>query len=106
QAVKLLDTLQTGDVSDSRQALVDATLARIGRSSRTVGELELCPDDQEALEALMGAGYDASRVPRILRSRAQLLARLMSLLDAPAPELAAVDIRQTTLARVQAAIEG
>ncbi|MFA6044981.1 MAG: hypothetical protein WC718_08360 [Phycisphaerales bacterium] len=66
-------------------ALTDVTVARVGRaaSSNAQGEDELSPDDAEALDALITAGYDVSRVPGVLRQRATQISNLLALSGTP-----------------------
>lgn len=106
---RLLQLLDVGDAGRSRSALIDATLARIARADHPAGSSAapaLCADDQEALEALVSAGCDSQRVPRVLRSRAERIGRLLSLLDEPVQAPFETDVRQATLARVREAVAG
>ncbi len=105
--VSLLSRLRVDDVDRSRRALTDATLARIARagSAETVSVCELSVDDQEALEALVTAGYSVERVPRVLRDRAERVGRLLSLLNTPGESRGGQDLREATLLRVQQSIE-
>lgn len=66
-------------------ALTDVTMARVGRASTGSdrGEDELSPDDAEALDALITAGYDVSRVPGVLRHRATRINNLLALSGVP-----------------------
>lgn len=74
-------------------------------------DLNLIPDDEDALEALVAAGFDPARTPGALRQRAHRHARLLALLDTPssagAPSDAAGRDRlvAATLERVQLSID-
>ncbi|MDX2147169.1 MAG: hypothetical protein SFZ23_06565 [Planctomycetota bacterium] len=73
---------------DERETLIDVTMARVlrmnaGRAS-SGGSLEprLTPMDEEAADAWVFAGFDASRVPASLRSRVEKHAALAETLAA------------------------
>lgn len=57
----------------ARRTLIDVTMLRAGRGSADGPGVEyaLTPDDQEAMDAWVLAGFDASRAPSSLRGRAQ-----------------------------------
>ncbi len=74
--LRLLSTLASGlggehDAGD-REALIDVTLARLGREAPRLAppEAVLTPMDEEAVEAWMLAEQDGTRVPASLRARA------------------------------------
>lgn len=99
---------------ESDATLVDLTMARVAQSRRSAGragaELSLSGDDDDAVEALIAAGYDVDRVPASLRYRAKRVANLLGLLEsgiAPASSSLAgeTSLVDTTLARVQRAID-
>lgn len=67
---------------------------------------DLCSDDCEALQALCDAGFDCSRVPHVMRVRAERVAAVLGLLDAAAdaPELidgVLIDVTCAQIARVR-----
>jgi hypothetical protein len=105
--VQVLGLLDGGGASDP--ALVDATMARIARATARAriaplaAESELVPDDQEALDAWVIAGYQTSRVAGSLRERAKKHEALAALVRGPAALGEASDLIERTLARVQAA---
>ncbi len=101
----LLD-LSAPSASDP-DTLIDLTLARVARlhAAESV-EAVLVPDDEDALEALVAAGFDADRVPAAIRDRARRYDQLLSLLTSP---VAGEDAREQridrTLARIQLAVD-
>jgi hypothetical protein len=113
---KLLGLL--GSSASADPALADVTLARVLQArQQSLGisghplwsEPALCVDDEEALDAWVMAGYDVSRVPSVLRERAQrheALARLVAPIS-PAPRQAFDSelLIDQTLAAVQAEID-
>lgn len=91
------------------QTLIDATLARVARtrngSERAVSQTGLSPDDEDALELLVSAGFNPARVPAGVRERARRHAGLLHLLDTPVAIGPADRLVGATLARVQASID-
>lgn len=106
--LSLLGLLRAGSAADP--ALVDVTLARVlkarGIESGLGQEQMLSGDDQEALDALVMAGFDASRVPASLRDRARKQEALFSALNMPSLNLGSGDLIERTLAHVQDHIDG
>jgi hypothetical protein len=93
-------------------ALADVTMARILKARREAqhqrqpaAEPILCPDDEEALDAWVMAGYDAARVPSALRQRARRHQAIATLVRAGRPELDRELLLDRTLAAVQAQID-
>lgn len=104
--VSLLGLLRSGPGANT--ALVDVTLARIARMEGSVGsgsDPVLSADDQEALDALVMSGFEASRVPASLRERAHKQEALLGVLAA-STQVAGTDLVERTLARVQDHIGG
>ncbi len=113
RALRLLDGLGAGPraAGGSAELMTAAIVARIARAALGAGEgdgtsvsggaegpaqarrggwvsveSELSPDDAEAMEALVGAGYDARRTPSAVRARAEQVSGLLSLLARPLHE--------------------
>jgi hypothetical protein len=128
RAARVLALLQGLDVPvEHPERLVRATLDRLAAMAALPGEAGvpvqregwvtddsgLSPDDQDALEALIGAGYDPSRVSSSLRRRAGEQHAILGLLATPLSEeqdRAAWDARREsligrTLAGVQSSID-
>lgn len=80
----LLGTPQSS-LNVNYEALTDVTVARVGRAAAddAQGEEDLSPDDAEALDALITAGYDLSRVAGVLRPRATRISSLLALTGTP-----------------------
>ncbi len=75
----LLDT-HAGD----REAVISATLDRIvAQDAREAEPAQLCPADDDALEALVSAGFDPRRVAGGMRDRATRQLDFLRLLDTP-----------------------
>jgi hypothetical protein len=95
----------------SNETLIDVTLARVarlrGRAGRAAAEGEpvLVPDDDDALESLVSAGFDARRAPSAVRSRAERQAALLGLIGWVPEAGASEDLIDRTLARVQRSID-
>jgi hypothetical protein len=102
-------------VAVNRGLLIDLTLARVSRAAHTrtrdsqggsFVDGDLSPDDDDALEALVEAGMDLSRVPGSLRTRASRQLALLGSLEGPTPAAADRSALITrTLATVQEHIE-
>jgi hypothetical protein len=104
-------------------SLADVTFARVLQArQQSLGisgqplwlEPALCMDDEEALDAWVMAGYDASRVPAVLRERAQRHERMAGLVAGRANGTRGVEhavgldvdlLVDRTLAAVQAEID-
>lgn len=118
---ELLRALESGvDVGRDAEALIQATLARLvaarcERPLRTPDVLAgegwvaeargLSHADADALEALVGAGYEPSRVAGGLRARATKQAALLALLNVPASALADGDARESLVSRTLSTIQ-
>jgi len=86
-------------------SLVDLTLLRVQRSGVS-DPAALCPDDKEALDALVMSGYRPERAPGSLRSRAAHHAALAELvLHTQVRDRFDDTLTDRTLARVQAEID-
>lgn len=101
--VSLLGLLRAGARPDS--VLVDVTLARVmqARGAEAGREQVLSGDDQEALDALVMSGFDATRVPASLRDRARKQVALLSALSGPVASSG--DLIEKTLSRVREHID-
>src|SRR5688572_20367925 len=97
---------------EERESLVQATMARVSleRHRRRVETIAmpddavLTPDDEDALEALVSAEFQLSRVPSAMRDRAARHMALLGLLDTPVPD-ASETLVESTLARLQTTID-
>ncbi|MEX2218008.1 MAG: hypothetical protein WD749_04545 [Phycisphaerales bacterium] len=105
---KLLSLLDCDATSD--QSLADVTFARMMQAR---GEVlgappridSLSPADDEALEALVMAGFDAARVPGALRERARLHKTLADLVTRGGSVEPSADLTDRTLALIQRDID-
>ena len=95
----LLKLLDTGPITD--RALADVAFARVMQARRQSRELELCADDQEALEAWIMHGYDAEAVPASLRERARRHAALQSVATSTSAVPSSEAGVERTLGRIQ-----
>lgn len=77
----LLGLLECGPGHRADESLVDVTLLRVDRLRRDVHTAELHPHDEDALEALISAGFEPSRCPAGLRPRAEQHVEMLSTLD-------------------------
>lgn len=106
--LRVLGVIRAPEVSGDAEARVDATLARIRaeRDRAVFADDELSPNDDDALEALVGAGMAPEATPSPLRRRAARHHELLSLLEPTAAEVAGDGrLVERTLARVQEAID-
>jgi hypothetical protein len=109
QLQNLLSLLHCGATSD--RSLADVTFARLMQlrgqklGAPAPSEPALAPDDDAALERLVMAGFDSSRVPSALRERARRHEALAGLVTATATPYASASLVDRTLAKVQAHIE-
>ncbi len=121
----LLRSLELGEeVGRESEALIRATLERIvsagaelhGARATSAEQMpgtdgwvpesrELLPLDADALEALVGANYEPSRVPAGVRGRATQQRALLDLLCVPAARLGAAVDREALVSRVLAAVQ-
>ena len=112
--LRLLE-IPDSEIAVNRELMVDLTLARVSRASHTHArdvaaasfvDGDLSPDDDDALEALVEAGMDVSRVPASLRARASRQFALLNLLEPPSASVTEQDLLVTrTLASIQEHIE-
>lgn len=112
--LRLLD-VPAADIAVNRELMVDLTIARVSRAAHARArdsaaasfvDGDLSPDDDDALEALVEAGMDVSRVPASLRARASRQLALLGLLDsAPVSDADQDRLVTRTLASVQEHIE-
>lgn len=85
---------------EQRAALIDCTMERAVRTPMTplvAPELALCDGDAAAVDALVGAGWDAARVPAACAARSERVAGLLALLDAPAATRGKSDLIASTM---------
>lgn len=102
----LLNALATPLASEDA-ALVDLTALRAQRqrAADASEHAELCPADQEALEALAREQYDLARVPRSLRPRAERLLTLASAATTPVPGEDSSELVSRTLRHIDHALD-
>lgn len=83
----LLSLLGHGGVLKDRDSRIDTVIAAVLRSSRATrsSEVELHPQDEEAIEALIGESFDVNEVPSSLRDRANRIDALLNTLNTPVP---------------------
>lgn len=81
KCLEVLTMLDCGPEAVADESLADVTLLRVARMRREVSTAELHPHDEDALEALVSAGFDPSRCPAGLRSRAEQHVEMLSSLD-------------------------
>ncbi|MFT5422392.1 MAG: Tfp pilus assembly protein PilE [Phycisphaerales bacterium] len=89
-------------------SLIDITLLNSARSDEpqiSDEDLQLCPADEEALDALVRAGFELARVPRSLRARAERLHALQRAATTPAAQEPRAELVSRTLAHVQARLD-
>jgi len=88
------------------EAMTDATLTRIRLLETDAAASRLSGNDEDALEALVSAGFASEAVPAVLRRRAARQEQLLNLLEPAAAEIAGDGtLMQRTLARVQESID-
>ena len=114
ELMKLLE-LPPHEVATNRELLIDLTIARVSRAAQhrktdsaaaSFVDGDLSPDDDDALEALVEAGMDVSRVPGSLRNRAAKQLALLGMLDESSIATAERDTLVTrTLATIQEHIQ-
>jgi hypothetical protein len=102
----VLGLLGSGPAPDCDQSLIDATLVRVAWSRRSIEDARMGPLDEDALEALIGAGFDPAKCPAGVRERARTHARMLSVLDVPIATADREVLIGRTLSSVQSAIEG
>lgn len=102
----ILGVLEAESV-DCDPSLIDVTMVRVRRSSTgiTGDEPVLSGHDAEALDALVLAGFEVGRVPSALRDRAAAHLALGELVRADADAPSGTRLIESTLARVQDAID-
>jgi len=89
-------------------SLIDITVLTAARAAEhkvSDEDLVLCPADEEALEALVRADFDTSRVPRSLRARAERLYALQRAATTPAADEPQAELVHRTLAHVQSRLD-
>ncbi|MCU0688694.1 MAG: hypothetical protein MUE97_02985 [Phycisphaerales bacterium] len=107
----LLSSLRACDHGVCPEKIAAKTLARIKHAGPLMQDqavtAELCEDDGEALESLVSEGYSPSRVPSVLRPRAERLALLMDNLERPISQdrVDAAAAREALISRTLAAVQ-
>lgn len=83
----LLSLLDSGGDTKDRDSRIDTVIAAVLRSSRITSAqaVELHPQDEEALEALIGEAFVAKDVPSVLKDRANRIDALLNTLNTPVP---------------------
>lgn len=101
----VLGLLGCGPTPHCDESLIDITLVRTAWARRVEQGPELAPLDEDALEALVVAGFDPAKCPTKLRARAQKHASVLSALDIPVSSGQRDVLVSATLSRVQSAID-
>lgn len=85
KARELMSLLSRGESDVNRDSRIDAVIASVLRASRLKPAVptELHPQDEEALEALVGESFDAREVPNALGARARRIDALLNTLMTP-----------------------
>lgn len=99
---RLLSLLEAGGPLAGRQIRTERVMAAVGVRE---AQPELCGDDAEALDAWVLVGFDATRVPGSLRSRARAHEALAALVTSAGPawgDPEREDLVERTIARVRA----
>lgn len=81
-------------------ALVDVTMARMLRLTPSTDDIELSPDDIEAMDAYFAAEHRLDRVPSVLRDRAERIEGLGRLCTGGPAVAASASLLERTMARV------
>jgi hypothetical protein len=105
KCMSVLGLLGCGSTPVCDQSLIDATLVRVAWSRRSEEFVDLEPRDEDALEALIAAGYDPSKCPAGLRPRAEKHAATLAALNLPVSAAHRSVLISRTLASVQATID-
>jgi hypothetical protein len=101
----VLALLGCGPRPECDSSLIDVTLVRVSEIRRSAMLDELEPLDEDALEALVVAGFDPERCASGLRTRAQQHAARLASLDVPIDGAQREALVSATLVRVQARID-
>ncbi len=101
----VLGLLGCGPTPTLDESLIDATLVRVAWASREQVEIDMAPRDEDALEALVAAGFDPAKCPSGVRERAAKHAAVLSSLDVSLSSTDRETLVRHTLAAVQANIE-
>lgn len=102
RAARVAGLLRLLDAPAAGPSLVDITMARVMQAGQAPASADasLSPDDQEAIDAWVAAGYRTAKVPSSLRGRAERLEALGALLTTAGEVRASPDLVARTLARV------
>jgi hypothetical protein len=101
----LLGLLSCGPKPECDPSLVDVTLVRVDWVRRAAEAQAMAPLEEDALEALVVAGFDPARCPSGLRERAQRHADVLAALDVPVDGSRRDALVSATLTRVQSEID-
>lgn len=101
----VLGLLGSGPMPLCDRSLVDATLVRVAWARRAEDAHDLAPRDEDAIEALVIAGFDPAKCPAGVRARAISHATVLSSLDMPISAADREVLVGRTLAGVQARID-
>ncbi|MBY0313321.1 MAG: hypothetical protein K2W85_14730 [Phycisphaerales bacterium] len=104
RCVALLGLLGCGPTPAVSSSLIDATVVRAARLRQLETE-DLSPIDEDALEALVAAGFDPSRCPGGVRDRATRHAETLRVLELPVAGHERDALVSSTLSFVQSSIE-
>ncbi len=101
----MLGLLDSGPLPLCDQSLIDATLVRVAWARRSEDVHDLAPRDEDALEALVIAGFDPSKCPSGVRARATTHATVLSVLNMSVSAADRENLVGRTLSGVQAKID-
>ena len=101
----MLGLLDCGPMPVCDQSLIDATLVRVAWARRSEDVHDLAPRDEDALEALVAAGFDPTKCPASVRVRASTHAVLLSKLNVSVSATERDVLVARTLASVQSNID-
>lgn len=104
RCVMLLGQLGCGPVPPVQDTLIDATLVRAAQMRRLDRD-DLTPMDEDALEALVTAGFDPERCPGGVRNRAERHAKVLGALSVDVSAQEREALVAGTLSFVQARID-
>ncbi len=105
QCAAMLGLLGRGPTPVCDESLIDATLVRVAWSRRSQNTVDLSPRDEDALEALVVAGFDPAKCPSSVRERAARHAATLAGLNMLLSPADRETLVWRTLASVQANID-
>jgi hypothetical protein len=101
----MLGLLGCGGRPECDASLVDVTLVRVSEIRRMAEERRMDPLDEDALEALVIAGFEPAKCASGLRGRAEKHAASLAMLDMPVSAASREVLVSATLLRVQGHID-